>query len=333
MRRILTRGPPSTLGGCPHQVTAARREVLPRRTAAAHPLLAEGPGPRRRRHRPHGRHQAGQAPQSPGPFRGLPRHSLQGGRCPAARIRQPCPNSARPVFPAPASPPARQPAAAGDTAWIPAGQPVYAGGYAIPGGLVYAGSGLAAEKGGMPEPRSSTLACRSTSGPLTTPAPRWATGRPTPASRRTAGPPTCTGFSTAGAPPAHTSGTSSCTSTAWNVACSSTRSGRRRPGPSTPRWSGKWSACCASTGRTAHSAATPGTCSASCPCPVAPGGTCPHRRRRRQEAWELPFELRLGLGQLAADARPVPAAWALAWVRHAPGSLAADTGDTLPGRI
>jgi tellurite resistance protein len=34
----------------------------------------------------------------------------------------------------------------------------------------------------------------------------------------------------------------------------------------------------------------------------------------QQEAWELPFELRLGLGQLAADGRPVPAAWALAWV-------------------
>lgn len=40
----------------------------------------------------------------------------------------------------------------------------------------------------------------------------------------------------------------------------------------------------------------------------------------QQEAWELPFELRLGLGQLAADARPVPAAWALAWVRMHPAA-------------
>ena len=40
----------------------------------------------------------------------------------------------------------------------------------------------------------------------------------------------------------------------------------------------------------------------------------------RQEAWELPFEVRLGLGQLAADARPVPAAWALAWVRMHPAA-------------
>src|ERR1019366_8612643 len=38
--------------------------------------------------------------------------------------------------------------------------------------------------------------------------------------------------------------------------------------------------------------------------------------------WEVPFELRLGLGQLAADARPLPADWALAWLRlHPPGGL------------
>jgi tellurite resistance protein len=40
----------------------------------------------------------------------------------------------------------------------------------------------------------------------------------------------------------------------------------------------------------------------------------------QQETWELPFELRLGLGQLAADARPVPAPWALAWVRQHPAA-------------
>ena len=40
----------------------------------------------------------------------------------------------------------------------------------------------------------------------------------------------------------------------------------------------------------------------------------------QQEAWELPFELRLGLGQLAADAKPVPAPWALAWVRQHPAA-------------
>jgi hypothetical protein len=38
----------------------------------------------------------------------------------------------------------------------------------------------------------------------------------------------------------------------------------------------------------------------------------------RRHGWEVPFELRLGLGQLAADARPVPADWALAWLRLHP---------------
>ena len=38
----------------------------------------------------------------------------------------------------------------------------------------------------------------------------------------------------------------------------------------------------------------------------------------RRDGWDMPFELRLGLGQLAADARPVPAGWALAWLRLHP---------------
>jgi len=38
----------------------------------------------------------------------------------------------------------------------------------------------------------------------------------------------------------------------------------------------------------------------------------------QQEGWELPFELRVGLGELAADAQPVPAAWALSWLRLHP---------------
>jgi hypothetical protein len=40
----------------------------------------------------------------------------------------------------------------------------------------------------------------------------------------------------------------------------------------------------------------------------------------QQEGWELPFELWVGLGQLAADVRPVPASWALAWVRQHPAA-------------
>lgn len=38
----------------------------------------------------------------------------------------------------------------------------------------------------------------------------------------------------------------------------------------------------------------------------------------RGDDWDVAFELRLGLGQLAADARPVPADWALAWLRLHP---------------
>jgi len=111
VHRILTHGPPSTLGRRSHRVTAARREVLPRRTAAAHPRLAEDLGPRRQQQRrPHGMHQVGKAPQSQRPFRGLPRHSRQGGPCPAARTRQTRTNSARPdSLLLPRAPPASQP--------------------------------------------------------------------------------------------------------------------------------------------------------------------------------------------------------------------------------
>jgi uncharacterized tellurite resistance protein B-like protein len=38
----------------------------------------------------------------------------------------------------------------------------------------------------------------------------------------------------------------------------------------------------------------------------------------RKYGWDVPFELRLGLGQIAADARPLPADWALAWLRLHP---------------
>jgi uncharacterized tellurite resistance protein B-like protein len=37
-----------------------------------------------------------------------------------------------------------------------------------------------------------------------------------------------------------------------------------------------------------------------------------------REDWVLPFELQLGLGQLAADGRPLPVTWALAWLRLHP---------------
>ena len=54
----------------------------------------------------------------------------------------------------PAAAPSRvvPPATAGDAAWVPAGYSAQVGRHVIPGGLLYVGSGLAAEKGGQPEP-------------------------------------------------------------------------------------------------------------------------------------------------------------------------------------
>jgi uncharacterized tellurite resistance protein B-like protein len=38
----------------------------------------------------------------------------------------------------------------------------------------------------------------------------------------------------------------------------------------------------------------------------------------RRDGWVLPFDLRLGIGQLIADGKPIPPDWALAWVRLHP---------------
>lgn len=51
------------------------------------------------------------------------------------------------------------------------------------------------------------------------------------------------------------------------------------------------------------------------------------------EGWELPFELRLGLGQLAADAQPVPAAWALAWIRLHPAAWLRTPAERCPAEF
>jgi uncharacterized tellurite resistance protein B-like protein len=44
----------------------------------------------------------------------------------------------------------------------------------------------------------------------------------------------------------------------------------------------------------------------------------PPTTRLEGEGWGLPFDLRLGLGQLIADGKPIPADWALAWLRLDP---------------
>ena len=223
-------------------------------------------------------------------------------------------------FHAPASPPARQPAAAGDTAWIPAGQPVYADGHAIPGGLVYAGSGLAAEKGGMPEP-----ALIDPGLPVDQRAPDYAGTK-------------------MGYWPSYSSIPPDCRAAYlhWLL------DGRRAPGAHigyvflyfyglerrllvdsqrSPTARAEHPMLVREVERLLRIYGANGSFSGyagnllwflsmsggprrylSAPPPA------------RQEEWELPLEVRLGLGQLAADARPVPAAWALAWVRMHPAA-------------
>jgi uncharacterized tellurite resistance protein B-like protein len=51
------------------------------------------------------------------------------------------------------------------------------------------------------------------------------------------------------------------------------------------------------------------------------------------DGWDIPFELRLGLGQLAADARPVPADWALAWMRLHPEAWLRTPATRCPGEF
>jgi tellurite resistance protein len=53
----------------------------------------------------------------------------------------------------------------------------------------------------------------------------------------------------------------------------------------------------------------------------------------RRDGWDVPFELRLGLGQLAADARPVPADWALAWLRLHPEGWLRTPATRCPGEF
>ena len=53
----------------------------------------------------------------------------------------------------------------------------------------------------------------------------------------------------------------------------------------------------------------------------------------RRDGWDVPFELRLGLGQLAADARPVLAEWALAWLRLHPEGWLRTPATRCPGEF
>ena len=199
-------------------------------------------------------------------------------------------------------------------AWIPAGQPAYAG------GLVYAGSGLAAEKGGMPEP-----ALIDPGLPVDHRAPDYAGTK-------------------MGYWPSYSSIPPDCRAAYlhWLL------DGRRAPGAHigyvflyfyglerrllvdsqrSPAARAEHPALVREVERLLRIYGANGSFSGYAGNLLRFLSLSGGPRRylsapppARQEAWELPFEVRLGLGQLAADARPVPAAWALAWVRMHPAA-------------
>jgi uncharacterized tellurite resistance protein B-like protein len=214
---------------------------------------------------------------------------------------------------------ARQRAAAGDSAWVPAGQPTHVGGYTIPGGFVYAGSGLAAEKGGMPEP-----ALIDPRLPVDLRAPDYAGAQ-------------------MGYWPSYSAISPGCRTAYlhWLL------DGRRAPGAyigyvflyfyglerrllvdsqRSPTARAERPALVLEVERLLRIYGANGSFNgyASNLLRLLSLPDSPRRYLSappaQQEGWELPLELRLGLGQLAADARPVPAAWALAWLRLHPAA-------------
>jgi uncharacterized tellurite resistance protein B-like protein len=242
------------------------------------------------------------------------------GRPPIDRPHTAAPRSQHPVAsraPAPRS--AAQPAAPGDAAWRPAGQAAHVGGYTIHGGLVYAGSGLAAEKGGLPEP--SLIDPRL---PVDTRNPDYAGTK-------------------MGYWPSYSSIPPDCRAAYlhWLL------DGRRAPGAYigyvflyfyglerrllvdsqlSPAARAEHPVLVREVERLLRIYGSNGSFSgyASSLLRFLSLGGGPRRYLsappEQQEGWELPFELRLGLGQLAADGRPVPAGWALAWVRQHPAA-------------
>ncbi|WP_187365830.1 TerB N-terminal domain-containing protein [Trebonia kvetii] len=202
---------------------------------------------------------------------------------------------------------------------MPAGQAAHAGGYTIHGGLVYSGCGLAAEKGGMPEP-----ALIDPRLPVDTRNPDYAGTK-------------------MGYWPSYASIPPDCRAAYlhWLL------DGRRAPGAyigyvflyfyglerrllvdsqQSPAARAEHPVLVREVERLLRIYGSNGSFSGYASSLLRflslDGG---HRRYlsappQQQEGWELPFELRLGLGQLAADGRPVPAGWALAWIRQHPAA-------------
>jgi hypothetical protein len=203
--------------------------------------------------------------------------------------------------------------------WIPVGQSVYAGGQAIPGGLIYAGSGLAAEKGGMPEP-----ALIDPRLPVDLRMPDYTGVKMDYWPSYSRIPPDCRAayllwlLDGRGAPGAYIGyvflyfyGLER------RLLVDSHQSpAARAEHPALVReverllriygGNGSFSGYAGNLLRFLSLAGGPRRYLSAPPV--------------QDDGWELPFELRLGLGQLAADGRPVPVAWALSWVRLHPAA-------------
>jgi tellurite resistance protein len=232
----------------------------------------------------------------------------------AAHQRRPAGSPAT-VFPAATCPPA----VAGDAAWIPAGQSAYVGGYAIHGGLVYAGSGLVAEKGGIPEP-----ALIDPGLPVDPRTPDYAGTKMGYWPSYSRIPPECRaaylhwlldGRHAVGAYIGYVFLYFYGLERRLLVDSQSSQAARAEQAALVREVerllriygaNGSFGGYATNLLRFLSLAGGPRRYLSAPP--------------EQQEAWELPFELRLGLGQLAADARPVPAPWALAWVRQHPAA-------------
>ena len=211
------------------------------------------------------------------------------------------------------------PPAAGDAAWVPAGQPAYAAGYAIPGGFLYVGQGLRGETGGQPDP-----ALIDPGLPADARAPDYAGAQ-------------------MGYWPSYSSISPACRAAylLWLL------DGRRAPGAyigyvflyfyglerrllvdsqSSAAARAERPALVREIGRLLQVYGANDSFSGYAGDLLRYLSLGDGSRRylspppAQQEGWGLPFDLRLGLGQLAADARPLPAAWALAWLRLHPAA-------------
>jgi hypothetical protein len=223
-------------------------------------------------------------------------------------------------------------AEAGDAAWIPAGQTVYVSGYAIHGGFVYVGRVLPDEKSGKPDP-----ALIDPGLPVNPQAPDYAGAQ-------------------MGYWPSYTAIAAGCRAAYLHWLAD----GRRAPGAyigyvflyfyglerrllvdaqRSAAARAERAALVLEVRRLLGIYGTNGSFRGYAENLLSYMSLADGDRRylspppAQQDGWELPFELRLGLGQLAADDRPLPVAWALAWLRLHPRGWLRTPATRCPGEF